>query len=129
MSFLRPERLRTAWLAVGWFGIGMLIWLSVIPNPPSIAPVEQGDKLEHMTAYGLLMWWFAQICVDVRTRRWIAAGLLALGIGLEYVQLWGGVREFSYLDMTADAVGIAVGWLAAPPRLPDVLRRIQTLLA
>jgi hypothetical protein len=53
----------------------------------------------------------------------IAAGFVALGIALEFVQGWTGFRFFSYADMAADAAGVMLGWLAAPPRLPSLLQR------
>ncbi len=47
--------------------------------------------------------------------------MVALGIALEYAQRATGYRSFEVADMVADALGVAIGWLAAPPRLPNVL--------
>ena len=111
---------RNAWIAIGWFGVAMVIVLSLIPSPPTL-PVEQGDKFEHVAAYGSLMFWFAQAYLRWNERRWIAAALVALGIGLEYVQGWTGWRDFSYADMAADAIGVALGWLVARGALANFL--------
>lgn len=111
---------RTAWIAIGWFGVVMVIVLSLIPSPPTL-PVVQGDKLEHIASYGSLMFWFAQAYLRWRERRWIAVGLVALGIALEYVQGWTGWRDFSYADMAADAAGVALGWLIARGALTNLL--------
>jgi VanZ family protein len=46
--------------------------------------------------------------------------MVALGIALEYAQRATGYRSFEVADMAADALGVAVGWLAAP-RLPNFL--------
>jgi hypothetical protein len=45
------------------------------------------------------------------------------------VQRWTGYRTFDVWDMAADAAGVAIGWLLAPPRLPNVLCGVESLLA
>jgi len=83
--------------------------LSLMPDPPE--PVEFGhvDKLEHLLAYGVMMGWFAQLVERERQGRW-AVGLVALGVGLEFVQGWSGYRIFDVLDMLANASGVLLGW-------------------
>ncbi len=76
----------------------------------------------------MLMFWFAQIYLRLPGRVVAAALLVALGIALEYVQGWTGWREFSYADMTADAVGVGLGWLLAPPRTRNLLTLAGSLL-
>jgi len=120
--------LRQAWVGVGWCGVVGVIVLSLIPNPPDLVPVEQGDKVEHIVAYGMLMFWFAQAYAAGGTRTLIAGLLVALGVALEYIQGWTGWREFSYADMAADATGVALGWLIAT-RTPNLLRFTGSLLA
>ena len=112
--------LRRFWVVVGWFGIVLLIYLSPMPNPPEI-PIEQGDKYGHSLAYATLMYWWAQLLPSLRQRLQVAAALVALGIAIEYVQGWTGWRTFDYFDMLADAMGVALGWLLASPRTPNVL--------
>jgi VanZ family protein len=114
---------------MGWAGVVVVIVTSLIPAPPRLIPIEQGDKLEHILAYAGLMFWFAQVYVELRTRWWVAGMLIALGIGLEYLQGWTGWRDFSYADMAADAAGVVFGWSVATPRTPNVLSlaRARTL--
>jgi len=123
-----PAALRAAWRIVGWFGVALLIWLSLTPSPPQIVDVAHLDKIEHLLAYALLMVWFAQLRASIRQRAITAAALLALGIALEFAQASGGVREFSVADMVADLAGISLGWFAAPPRGPDLLAVTQKLV-
>jgi VanZ family protein len=120
MKFLSPVFLRRFWIVIGWFGVVLLIYLSLTPQPVDI-PVEQGDKIGHILAYATLTYWWAQLLVATSQRRKVAAALLALGIAIEYVQGWTGWRNFDYYDMLADATGIALGWIAAWPRTPDWL--------
>lgn len=124
----RYDALRTAWRIVGWFGVGLLIWLSLTSDPPPMGDLPNLDKVGHVAAYALLMLWFAQLRLSGEARVVSGGGLLLLGIALEFLQAWGGVREFSIADMIADLVGITLGWLAAPPRGPNLLGMTQRLL-
>ena len=113
--------MRSAWIALGWAGVIAVIVLSLIPAPPELIEIEEGDKIEHLLAYGSLMFWFAQVYLPVRARWLVAVPLVAMGVGVEFVQGWTGWRLFSYADMLANTAGVAVGWLVATPRTPNLL--------
>lgn len=119
-DMLSNTLLHRLWVGIGWFGVVLLLYLSLTPQPPEI-PIDQGDKFGHAFAYAMLTYWWAQLLHAGRQRIRLAAALLALGIAIEYVQGWTGWRSFDYYDMLADALGIAIGWLTAPPRTPDLL--------
>jgi VanZ family protein len=105
-----------------------IIALSLTPAPPHLN-LEQGDKLGHFAAYGLVTLWFAQPYTALRQRIWLALGMVALGIALEYAQRATGYRSFEVADMVADALGVAIGWLLAPPRLPNLLSWVEKRLS
>lgn len=115
---------RPLWLAIGWALILLVIYLSLIPAPPSI-PGEEGDKIGHVLAYATLMMWFLQLYAGLPRRLVLALAFVALGIALEFVQRDTGYRTFEIADMVADSVGVAVGWLAAPPRTRNALRLLE----
>ncbi len=117
---ISPQLLRQGWWAVGWLGVGATIYLSLMHNPPTLG-VDDGDKLQHVAAYAVLMLWFAQLTVLRRRRQGLAVALVALGVALEFAQLATGYRDFSWADMAANATGVAMGWVLAPPRLPNLL--------
>jgi len=121
-----PALLRRYWRGVGWFGVGLLIYFSLTPQPPEI-PLAQGDKLSHALAYAMLMYWWAQLLVTTRHRLWLAAKLVGLGIALEYVQGWTGWRTFEYFDMVAGGIGVAFGGTLASiaPNLLAVVGRFR----
>jgi VanZ family protein len=120
MPLLAPRLLLRSWYAIGWFGLVLLVYLSLTPQPVDI-PVENGDKVGHAAAYAVLTFWWLQLMDSLKRRMLFVAALLALGIAIEYIQRWTGYRTFDYYDMLADAAGIAVGWLIASPRTPNLL--------
>jgi len=111
--------MRIACIAAGWGWAAAIVWLSLTPSPPEI-DVSQGDKLGHLAAYGLLMFWFALLYAARNARIAHAAGFIALGIGLEFVQGEVG-RSFEVADMAANALGVLLGLGAAL-----VVRRAMT---
>jgi VanZ family protein len=117
---LTPERIAGYWKAAGWMLVLAIITLSLMPAPPHLN-LEQGDKLGHFAAYGLTTLWFAQSYTARPERIRLVIGMVALGIAIEYAQRATGYRSFEIADMLADATGAGLGWLAAPPRLPNFL--------
>ena len=113
-------KLRALWLAIGWGLVAAILWLSVTPRPPDLG-VEHGDKLGHFLAYGAVTLWFGQLYPRLATRAAYAAGFIAMGIALEFVQRWLGYRSFEVLDMVADAIGVVLGWTAASV-VPQLLK-------
>lgn len=117
---MNPTRIAGYWKAAGWVLVLAIIAFSLMPSPPDLG-VNQGDKLGHLAVYGLATLWFAQPYTGLRQRIGLALGMVALGIALEYGQRATGYRSFEVADMLADALGVAIGWLLAPPRLPNLL--------
>ena len=103
---------------MGWGWAAAIVWLSLTPSPPRV-DFTASDKLGHLLAYGLLMFWFAQIYASRTARIFHAIVFLAMGLGLEFLQGMSGLREHDVIDMLANAAGVAAGWLAARllPRL------------
>ena len=124
---LQHRTLRRAWRVVGVGLILFVIWASLTPHPISI-PVEQGDKVGHFAAYGTLMFWFAQLDARQRTRMAYAIAFVALGIALEFAQRLTDYRMFEVADMVANAIGVIIGWVASPPRGPDILGFAERML-
>ena len=92
--------------------VAAIVWLSLTPSPPKV-DFEQSDKVGHFLAYGGVMFWFAQLYVERKARLGYAAGFVAMGVALEFIQGWTGYRDFELYDMLADGVGVALGWAAA----------------
>ena len=115
------------WLALGWAWIAWVIYLSLIPEPPGMDG-PWWDKIGHSVAYIALMLWFAQLYHPRSTKFWVALGLVALGIAIEFAQEQTGYRHFEIADMVADASGVAVGFLLAETPLGKLLRLVERVL-
>ena len=120
--------IRRVWRAIGVGLVVLVIWLSLTPQPIEI-PVEHGDKLGHVAAYATLMFWFAQLDTRHRMHLAYAVGFVLLGVALEFAQRLTDYRTFEVADMGADAVGVLCGWVASPPRGPDVIGFVERVLS
>jgi len=123
-----PLRLGPLWLAVGWAGIALVIYLSLTSSPLPSGEML-GFDFAHGAAYASLMFWFAQLYGGRGRRVTIAVALVAMGVALEVVQGWTGYRGFSYADMRDDAIGVALGWWLATTPLSRVLPLVDERLA
>ena len=117
-------RWRSLWQAIGALLVAVVVYLSLTPDPIAL-PGANGDKGGHALAYATLMFWFAQLDGRLRRRIGCASAFIAMGISLEFMQRAIGYRSFDVFDMLAGALGVGAGWLAAPPRLPNLLRFVE----
>lgn len=115
------------WWGLGFAGVLAAIVMSLIPDPPSF-PGDSEGWVAHVVAYGTMMAWFARLEGSLRRRTAWALGLCAMGIGIEFVQGWTG-RTYDEADMIANAVGVLMGWLASPPRVPHGIAAADRWLA
>ena len=123
-SFSVELRARRLWISVGWALVLLIVYLSLTPSPIGL-PVEYGDKISHVLAYLALMSWFANIYDSAIQRTGFAIGFVILSIALEFVQWWVGYRTLELNDMVASTIGVALGLVFAPPRMPNYLKLIE----
>jgi VanZ family protein len=85
---------------------------------------QLSDKFEHLLAYAALAFLPA---IHERKALVVAAtvGAVALGVALEFGQLFLGWRDFEIADMIADTVGVGLGLASGiKMRSTDVLRSV-----
>lgn len=116
------------WWGLGLVGVAIVLWLSLTPRPPAL-PGDTGGWLGHLLAYATMMAWFARLCRSGPRRAAAAVALCALGVAIEYAQRETGYRSFDVMDMLMDAAGVALGWLASPPRVPSGIAALDRALA
>ena len=109
---MREFRRPLLWRAIGWFGIALLLVLSLI-RPPSIdMPVEDADKLGHFLAYLVLTGWYGQLFRAHRDLQKRALGFVLLGAAIEVLQWFTSYRSADWRDEVANCSGIAAAVLA-----------------
>ena len=121
-------RLLRLWNTIGFSLVLFIVYQSLNRQPIEVTVIE-GNLLGHLVAYATLMLWYSQIHGSVRARAICAAGFVLLGFALEVAQGFTDYRSFDLLDAAANAGGAAVGWLLAPPRLPNFLRMLESLFS
>ena len=113
-EFHRPALWIALWLAM----IATVIATCLMPAkdlPPT--PFDSFDKVEHFTAYLLLSLYAGMLFARVRAQALATAGLIALGVGLEFVQAsFTDSRSGDAADGLANSIGAWAGlWLASTP--------------
>jgi VanZ family protein len=121
--------LKHSWL---WRGIGAglllaVVYLSLTPDPIETPPMEEFD-LGHFAAYFTLMLWWAQLVPPGWPRVVLAAGLAAMGVGLEFAQALTPYRSFDVADMRDNALGVAAGFALVLTPLGGALAAVERWL-
>lgn len=116
---------RRLWQMIGGLLVLLVVYLSLTPAPVVI-PIAEGDKYGHMGAYATLMLWFALIYPLPTARLAWALAFSAMGMTLECLQGLTSYRTFDLADVAANILGVFIGWLLAPPRLPHALEFLET---
>jgi VanZ family protein len=111
------------WISIAWLLIATIVYLSLARLDVAV-PGAYTDKYGHVVAYGTAMLWFSQIYSEAGSRLVIAVALALLGVSLELAQAYVE-RSFEVADMVANAIGIVLGWLVAPPRTRNVLLEVE----
>ena len=108
---MKPLRLAALWLTLGWAYAAAIVFLSLTSSPPEGPDLPQIDKVFHLFAYFILMYWFMQIYEAKETRLIHLLIFLLMGAGLEILQGLSGIRHAEVFDMVANAAGVGVGFL------------------
>lgn len=114
------------WLAIGWLMVVSICYVSLTPSPPEIdIGFKHLDKIEHLSAYFILMFWFS-LLYEIKSHRLIfVLFFVVMGVGIEILQGLGGVRYFEYYDMLANSLGVALAWLITKRRTNNLLLSIE----
>ena len=124
-QFIAAKRLlRILWLLAIW----IVVIGSLLPETSSaiqaLNRLKISDKIEHFAAYAVLAFLPA---IHERPKFTVAAviGAIALGVILEFGQLYSGWRNFEIGDMLADAAGACFGVAAGiPMRSTEIIRSV-----
>jgi len=108
---LLPLRFPALWSSIVWLlTLGVIVG-SLIPSElAALASFGIRDKILHAAGYLLLMVCFAGV-YRRSVYPIIAFGLLALGIGLELLQLMTETRSFDWYDVAMNGSGVVAGFV------------------
>ena len=119
----QPDWVRL-WRVGGWLGVIVTLVASLMP---SFLKEGSGhtDKILHLVAYAVLMFWWAQLVIR---KRWkLAVAVVVFGGVIELLQGLTPDRQPELLDALANIGGVLLGWLAARfvPNLPQHLAMLS----
>jgi len=125
---MRPLRWLPLWLILGWSYALTIVVFCLIPLASPSMNFHWSDKLEHLSAYALLMGWFALILLDPTLLRRYALGFIAMGLGIECLQGLTDYRSFEWADWGADSLGVLLGLLPVRSNAAQALLRLESWL-
>jgi VanZ family protein len=119
-----PLRLRWLWRAGAAGLLAALVTLCLLPAS-EVPSLGVSDGIEHAAGYFVLMLWLAGLSARAR---WlvVALALVALGVGLEWLQgALGRGRVAEARDVAANTLGVAFGVALAFAGLGDWMRWVE----
>jgi VanZ family protein len=121
---------KNIWLFIGLCMVIFVIKSSLESDPLSLdMGFEMQDKILHVTGYFGLMGWFMQIYQQRKACYLLAFIFVSMGISLEYLQDFGGVRYFEVSDMLANSLGVFLAWSLVKTPFPRILFWFEAKLA
>lgn len=128
---LRPLRWPRLWIAAWIAMIAVVLIGSLLPAQRLPPPAFDGvDKLQHLFGYAVLAGYAVLLFARVRVQVFAMAGLVALGIGIEFAQdALTATRRADLADVGANTLGVLLGWSVHRTRLCASLVWIEAALA
>jgi len=119
---LREFRWPGLWVAIWVAMIGAVVFGSLV-SASDLPTVPDGfDKVEHFGGYLLLSAYAVMLFANRRGQAVAAAGLIALGVGLEIAQgAWTVSRMADSADALANSLGVLAGLMLGPTPLGGLL--------
>ena len=124
--WLQPLLYPRAWLSLWWLAIAVVLAASLAP-PRALPPMADGsDKLYHLLGYFVLAAAAVQLFRRGAGLWWVAAGLVLMGIAVEWAQgALTAQRSADPLDALANVVGVALGVALAFTPARHWLQRLE----
>jgi VanZ family protein len=124
---LRPLRWPRLWIAAWIAMIAVVLIGSLLPAQRLPPPAFDGvDKLQHLLGYALLAGYAVLLFARTRLQLFAMAGLVALGIGIEFAQdALTTSRRADVADVGANTLGVLLGWSVQRMRLREALVWIE----
>lgn len=122
-TFRRPR----LWLALGAVLLVVVVAGSLLPArelPP--VPFDGFDKVQHLLGYALLSTYAVNLFARMRLQALCAAGLVAMGVGLEFAQAaLTASRQADPADALFNTLGVLAGLVLAATPVARVLQWVD----
>ncbi len=105
-------RYRNRWMSLGWFMLGIILVMSLLPLPEQPDAPMHSDKYVHALVFAVLMLWFSSL-VSRRQLPQVFLLLVAYGGCMEVLQSFTPYRMMDVGDLVADCLGLLIGWALA----------------
>jgi hypothetical protein len=106
---------------LGIAGLAVLSWVYCQPRHPSAGDAPLLDAVLHCGLFAVIAVWFARA---IGARLVVFIPLLALAVGLEWLQWWrGGYGSVEIPDILWNVIGLLLGWRIARGRKLPIARR------
>lgn len=126
---MRSLRYARYWALFGVIMTLIVVYLTLEAPSGRISRIPHLDKAYHFGAFLCLTLWFAAL-VERRGYWAVSIAMLVLGVVIELVQHWMALgRSAEFLDVVADAVGIAFGILFSLLIRDSWLQRVERWLS
>lgn len=127
---LKPLRRPWLWLGLWLLSIGVVVGVCLMPGAELPPMPRDIDKIEHALAFFVLSASAVQLFRPGRALLGAAAGLVLLGVGIEFAQGAFTVdRSADPLDALADSAGVLLGLATAATPWCDALLHRQARAA
>lgn len=120
-------RYKKLWLTIGLLMIAFVVVETLTPSPIGTG-MQISDKVLHITGYFGMMGWFVQIFHNRKYQLLLAIGFISMGMMLEFVQGWGGVRQYEVTDMLANGTGVVLAWLLSLSSFRNILLKVELII-
>ena len=123
---LREFRWPALWVAI-WIAMIAAVVAGSLMSAHDLPDVPDGfDKVEHFVGYLVLSAWAVMLFAHRRGQAIAAAGLIALGVGLEMAQgAWTVSRMADSADALANSLGVLAGLMLGPTPLGGLLLWVE----
>ena len=120
---------RALWMTIGFFGLFLLIYLSLTRSPHHALKFYGGDKMEHIAAFVVITLWWGQLYTGLLKFAKIALGLAVMSVLLELLQRqMGGYSELEYGDIIASWLGVIAGLMMLQSPMGFLLLSIESFI-
>ena len=120
-------RYKKLWLTIGLLMIAFVVVETLTPSPIGTG-MHISDKILHIAGYFGMMGWFVQIFHNRKYQLLMAIGFISMGMMLELVQGWGGVRQYEVADMLANGTGVVLAWLLSLSGFRNILLKVELII-